>query len=203
MKLCNAPFCPNPKYIHADKTKGWCLFHLGERAKFKVKIYKEILPIWAVKRCDIHGLLRPSQAYLHQAKGKYLGYHCKKCTSGYMKERYDPNQAKIANAKKKNQKRNRELKCLYGITLDQFDSILAGQNNSCAICNSPRTNHKAHKFFSVDHCHTTNKVRGILCPSCNIGIGCFKDNIQLLQKAIQYLSLSNGATTRPNLSSGN
>ena len=47
------------------------------------------------------------------------------------------------------------------------------------------SNPKAFPF--VDHCHTTNKVRGILCAACNFGIGKFKDSTALLYLAIDYL----------------
>lgn len=71
----------------------------------------------------------------------------------------------------------------YGITLEQYDSMLAAQNNVCAICKEPPGKQRLH----VDHCHKTGQIRGLLCASCNIGIGYFRDSEALLGLAIQYL----------------
>lgn len=76
------------------------------------------------------------------------------------------------------------LKSKYGLSLDQFMSLLSFQNNCCAIC---KTEFKGTKDTHVDHCHKTKKVRGLLCFLCNSGIGKFKDNPEFLKAAIKYL----------------
>lgn len=196
MKPCSAPFCPNPMYFN-KKYYTYCTEHLAERAKYKVKAYKEVLPLWAFKRCKVHGLLNFDQVYIREVKGKLIGYHCKKCTKTYINKHYDPAKAKIQNAKKAAQKRNRELKCIYGITLDDYHTLLKSQNYACAICQTTEISN-IRKSFDVDHCHTTKKVRGLLCHACNVGIGFLKDDIQLLQKAISYLSaFKKGGTATP------
>lgn len=63
-------------------------------------------------------------------------------------------------------KRCQALRRNYGITADQYDSMLAEQGG-CAVCKAA----PAGKPFHVDHCHTTGKVRGILCPACNWFLG--------------------------------
>jgi hypothetical protein len=73
----------------------------------------------------------------------------------------------------------------YGITAEQFMQLIARQGGKCAICPTDITGPKA---AHVDHCHATKKVRGILCLECNTGLGKFKDSIELLAKAIEYLS---------------
>lgn len=81
----------------------------------------------------------------------------------------------------------------YGITFKQYNEMLIKQNNICAICNKPETAFikKTNKIkaLSVDHCHTTGKIRGLLCHKCNYGIGMFKENIKSLSNAIKYLKL--------------
>ena len=85
-----------------------------------------------------------------------------------------------------------EVKRRYGITLKQYNEMKDSQNNVCAICGNPeidvdkRTNKV--RDLAVDHCHTTNKVRELLCRGCNQGLGNFQDNLELLQKAIDYLT---------------
>lgn len=81
--------------------------------------------------------------------------------------------------------KNYRLKECYGITIDDYQNILDSQNGCCAICKSDRA--KSYKFFAVDHCHSTGKIRGLLCEGCNTGIGLFKDNPEFLRVAADYL----------------
>ncbi len=187
MKLCNAPFCDAPKYINKSKSYGYCRTHINERQKYSIKSFKEVLPLWSFKRCSIHGLLNFDQVYLHYHNNKLIAYECKYCKKSYLNSRYDPAKEKIKNSKKSSQKRNRELKCIYGITLEQYNELLLKQNGSCAIC---KTTSIKRKSFDVDHCHKTNIVRGLLCHSCNVGLGFFKDDIYILTEAIKYLSIT-------------
>lgn len=79
----------------------------------------------------------------------------------------------------------------YGINLNQFNKMIIKQNNVCAICNMPETSKEKRtgkiKTLVVDHCHTTKKIRGLLCSNCNKGIGLLKDNKTILINAINYL----------------
>jgi nitrate/TMAO reductase-like tetraheme cytochrome c subunit len=84
-------------------------------------------------------------------------------------------------------KRNYYLKHKYGITEKQYDEMLTSQNFGCAICKSTNTKSSAAKRLVVDHCHSTNKVRGLLCSSCNKAIGLFEDSTEFLISAIEYL----------------
>ena len=79
------------------------------------------------------------------------------------------------------------LQTKYGMTLEDFHDMLEDQSGKCAICGSTDKGNSRHSKMSIDHCHVTNKVRGILCNNCNAGLGFLKDNIEILQKAIQYL----------------
>ena len=72
----------------------------------------------------------------------------------------------------------------YGITLAQRDEMVKAQNGLCAICEGSM---EGKRNMHVDHCHTTKKVRGMLCLECNIGLGKFKDDPELMLKAIAYL----------------
>lgn len=74
----------------------------------------------------------------------------------------------------------------YKISEEGLLNLITKQDNKCAICNIELT-----KEFLIDHCHATNKVRGLLCRDCNFAIGLFKDNIKTLENAMQYLSKTN------------
>ncbi len=79
----------------------------------------------------------------------------------------------------------------FGINFSDYEKMLIVQDNTCKICKNPETtrdpqNNKIRNL-SVDHCHETGKIRGLLCTKCNTGIGLFRENIDYLQNAINYL----------------
>ena len=74
----------------------------------------------------------------------------------------------------------------YGITIEKYDEMFELQKGKCAICEEIQI---TGKVLAIDHCHTTGKVRGLLCQTCNTGIAMFKDNIKILKMAIKYLEL--------------
>lgn len=84
----------------------------------------------------------------------------------------------------------------YGITLDDYNDMRNEQRYCCAICGGhetevPKGNSKSNeRALHVDHCHTTGIIRGLLCTNCNTMLGKVKDDIAVLQKAIDYLTKS-------------
>jgi hypothetical protein len=79
----------------------------------------------------------------------------------------------------------------YKMTLEEYDALLSAQQSGCAICGGGPHGGRSDarkKWLSVDHCHDTGRVRGLLCDNCNIGLGKFKENSALLQAAIEYLA---------------
>ena len=79
--------------------------------------------------------------------------------------------------------RKYDLKRNYNMSLEEYDKLLVKQNYCCSICKNPPDKKK----LVVDHCHNTNKVRGLLCSKCNLLLGNAKDSINILQNAIEYL----------------
>jgi hypothetical protein len=71
---------------------------------------------------------------------------------------------------------------MLGITKAQYDAMVIAQNGACAICHevTGRTLH-------LDHDHKTNVVRGLLCESCNLGLGKFRDDPVAIRRAAEYL----------------
>lgn len=80
----------------------------------------------------------------------------------------------------------------YRISSDFYLTMIRQQNNVCKICNLPETTTDSRygkiRVLSVDHCHKTNKIRGLLCENCNRALGLFKDSTILLDVAINYLT---------------
>lgn len=84
--------------------------------------------------------------------------------------------------------RKQDLKKKYGITPEQYDYLLGSQGGVCAICSAPPQG----KALAVDHDHRTGRVRGILCQLCNQALGHMRDDVSLLERAIQYLQNHQG-----------
>lgn len=75
----------------------------------------------------------------------------------------------------------------FGISVDEYDRMLAAQGGGCAICGRKTVGQKGRKNFHVDHCHRTKKVRGLLCAACNQGLGAFSDDPKRFRAAADYL----------------
>ena len=78
------------------------------------------------------------------------------------------------------------LRTSYGLTVEQFDALLAAQNGVCAICGRPQT-HKLWEELCVDHDHTTGKVRALLCHHCNVMVGYAERDPKVLLMTYEYL----------------
>jgi len=116
--------------------------------------------------------------------GRYYS-PCKECRRKYQREYVKRIPDPYPDKKKyKSRWRAYSLKADYGLSLEEYNKILDKQGGVCAICLNPCT---SGKNLGVDHCHKTNKIRGLLCQSCNTGLGKFRDNRKLLNKAISYL----------------
>lgn len=84
-----------------------------------------------------------------------------------------------------------DLSRFYGVTLDWYNQTLEKQAYACAICGkhesqNTKRNGKPLKL-SVDHCHFTGRVRGLLCNNCNRAIGMLEHSVSTLNAAIDYL----------------
>lgn len=99
--------------------------------------------------------------------------------------------------KNKVEKRSNMLKNRYGITLEDYNLMLTSQNNVCAVCKKEevaidkRTGNTRN--LAVDHCHSTGRIRGLLCTCCNTAIGSTKENVEILNNIISYLGKTNGS----------
>jgi hypothetical protein len=141
------------------------------------------------KKCNVEQDL----TQFHKSKSQPDGFQswCKECQKAAYRDRYkakDKSEAvgRVQEWQRKNPEkmRNSHLKRMYGLDQDRYDQLLAGQNGSCWICHNPPDG----RPLGVDHDHKTGEVRGLLCITCNTGLGGFKDSIQLMERAILYLS---------------
>jgi len=163
------------------------------------------------KTCRLCGEDKPVDEF-HRASGTRDGRRgeCKQCFRQLWKSRYeaDPERRSRAVARAKAwQERNPEkhaeiqrryvesgrkalsvrrahLKRKYGLTLADYEAMLLAQGGGCAICGAPPPDGQS---LHVDHDHDSGAVRGLLCFTCNAGIGMFDHDIDLLSAAVAYL----------------
>ncbi len=69
----------------------------------------------------------------------------------------------------------------YGLTEEEFKSLHEVQGGACAVCR------RISKRLCIDHCHETGRIRGLLCYSCNSGLGQLGDDPELLERGVAYL----------------
>lgn len=114
--------------------------------------------------------------------GRYADGGCIECARASSKRRHAAGLKKPA-AYDPEDRRERNLRANYGLTIAAYEQMLKAQNSVCAICQGD--NEKEH--FSVDHDHLTGNVRALLCGNCNRGLGSFQDRPELTEKATAYL----------------
>jgi hypothetical protein len=88
--------------------------------------------------------------------------------------------------KNMNEYKWRNIKNSYNLSREEYFALIEKQDNKCALCLKPFEgilNRKLH----IDHCHATNKVRGLLCMPCNVGLGMLGDDEEGLTKALAYV----------------
>ena len=127
-----------------------------------------------MKKCSKCKEKKPLSDFNKNKSGKYGVHHyCRICNSLQKKKSYNRERIKITT-----------LKTLYGLTLDNLHQMYKDQDG---ICKKPYSKVSAYGGLHIDHCHLTNKVRGLLCIKCNNLLGQANDDINILQLAIEYL----------------
>ena len=116
--------------------------------------------------------LNKENYYRRKAEGVLSRYHQKK--------KEDPDGTFLYH-------REKHLKKKFGITEADYLDLLEEQMYCCKICNKHESENSANRNLAVDHNHETGEIRGLLCDPCNRGLGLFKDNPLVMQKALDYL----------------
>lgn len=120
----------------------------------------------------------------HDSSDGYA-HTCKECHNKYAREVWYPRNTERQKLASKMYKVNNKYQVIaqrYGVKREVIESLYSGSKGKCAICKI-----ESEKLV-VDHCHSTGKVRGLLCIICNYGLGYFKDNPKSLSSAMKYLS---------------
>lgn len=131
-----------------------------------------------LKRCQqCHLEKEITEFYTDKTRKDGFRQKCKPCQLKAKSDWIKANREKERSTRLKNQ---------YNITIQIYKEMLLKQNNCCYICKTINPGNKMQSF-QIDHDHNTGKVRGLLCPKCNRGLGFFNDNVELLRTAALYL----------------
>lgn len=177
------------------------------------------------KKCIVCGQEKPRTREFwpaHNRMADGMTNKCKLCTNAYLRQFAQRPEQKIKNQERLRRRREelwpRELARLkrwqkanpdkvrvyarrhnlkknYGITLEDYDAMLAEQGGVCALCRKDRkgegdTGRHAEyggRHMAIDHNHVTGKIRGILCHRCNRMLGHVKEDVEVFRRAIEYL----------------
>ena len=121
-----------------------------------------------------------SEWHKKKRKEKLAAGLCEKCVEP--RERKDRCMCNRCREKVRLYFKEKTIWLKYGITHEDYDSMLKEQGNVCAICKKP-----PKKKLDVDHCHTTGKVRGLLCRACNVLVGLMERDPKAVAPALKYL----------------
>jgi hypothetical protein len=140
--------------------------------------------------CDVEKEL----SEFHKRKEGRLGVNSK-CKPCYNSKRRSSHETLTENEKRE-KRRNHKYTSRYGLSIVDYENLKLIQESKCAICGyEPEDDSENHESWTkrlvVDHCHDSNRVRGLLCNGCNVGLGSFKDDPDLLVNAAVYLNKIN------------
>ena len=129
---------------------------------------KDDINLDQMKICTRCGLEKTKREFSFRKESKDgLSASCSVCSKNYL--------AKWNKTKK------------YNLEDGDYATMVLNQNGGCGICGATQPSEGLKKGLEIDHCHTTGKVRGLLCPPCNRAIGLLKDNPVLLEKAAEWI----------------
>lgn len=137
-----------------------------------------------MKTCTTCKEIKPLEEFFNSKTYKDgKGYRCKSCDT-LARNKY---RAKNLPSERLSKKRA-QLKFKYNLSYDDYQQMIENQNNLCAICKLGAVSSSYNnQVLVVDHDHTTDKVRGLLCHKCNQALGLFMDSTENLENAILYL----------------
>lgn len=138
------------------------------------------------RKCVECGTVQPLDSFPKAGGGRYR-HRCKPCYNSYQADMRAKNPEQIRKSWRKahskyystDKRRNKTLRG-YGLTEETYNQIFDSQEGLCKICQRKLP-------LVVDHCHSSSKIRGLLCDRCNVGLGCFGDDVDRLRQAVVYL----------------
>ena len=158
----------------------------------RIPIHEKFPPPDRFECAWCHEMKLPSGFYPDPTQPGKLMVQCRRCINAAKKR--EAVSYKGIESPEKAKWFGYRLRRQYGLSTKDFQSMLAQQNNRCAVCEREFLNQSRADSPTVDHCHTTEKIRSLLCDRCNKTLGSAGDDIALLRKMIAYLE-QHGVTT--------
>ena len=127
------------------------------------------------KQCSLCKTIKSLTDFPKNKQGKY-GVHsqCLVCRQQVHKYKYANGDSYALRLKK-----------LYNLSVDEYEQMYAEANGCCQVCGIKEEH--LNKRLAVDHCHTTGKVRGLLCTKCNTALGQLEDSLEIISSLYSYL----------------
>lgn len=150
-----------------------------------------------MKTCNKCKIEKSLTEFFKDKANKTDGHYsiCKKCkmTGTYKwreehRDQYNQTQRAFQKRACPERRYGTEIKRRYGCTLEQYNVMLIAQGGACAICKKLHNPAEKKGRLYVDHCHTTEVVRALLCGACNSMIGYANDDTRVLLEAVAYLT---------------
>lgn len=191
---CTCPKCGCPR------THGHGLQHWGKFAGKRIRRCQECKYEWAPEYPD--GVV-PNKRMLYAARLKAATAEwCNKCQRMLPIDKFRaksgaPELVRSGCVECLNTQRGKRQIVVtlakYGLTVEQYEAILAAQGGRCAICREEnKSPNVKYVPLCVDHCHDTGKFRGLLCNKCNLGMGNFDDDPERMEAAAEYVRRAKG-----------
>lgn len=151
-----------------------------------------------MKKCNKCQKIKPLTEFFKD-KASSDGYYtiCKKCKSDSTYKWRKENKELYNNGAKKWRKNNpekeygHEIKRRYGLSLEDYNKMLVKQEMKCALCDTQHDPTKKRGRLYVDHCHKTGQIRALLCSAHNCMLGYANDDVEILQRAVDYVNKHN------------
>lgn len=149
-----------------------------------------------MKACKSCNNIQSLDCYHDEPRSKDGKKHqCKTCISSHLKTKYSLNIERMRERNKAWQEANpdkvfaKHLRLTYNLLFEDYIKMMGEQNGLCAICHKLNVSSSGEiKRLVVDHCHSSNKIRGLLCDPCNHMLGFARDCPAILQAGINYLN---------------
>lgn len=135
-----------------------------------------------MKQCTVCGIPKPLEAFTKDKQRKDGLYsQCKECKQHNGRKAYKSNPEPFLQHQRKHN---------YGITLEEYQALYKQQCGVCASCGHPeiRTYKGKVKNLATDHCHTTDRIRGLLCHDCNTALGLLRDDPERIVALLRYVN---------------
>jgi hypothetical protein len=181
------PAGPRAGYVSVKETRTCA----GDTCENTFAVYPSSIKRFCSPRCryassDMAALLAPDAQHRLSEIDENAGTAvCAVCGPVDIKARFEKRRyATKARFRCRGADRARVLLTMYGLTSQDVKALWASQDRRCAICRRPNVK------FHVDHCHSTGKIRGLLCSNCNTALGLFGDDSERLRSAAAYLDAS-------------